>query len=401
MESSNQTNHPNSSTPFLPYTEAWASNFSQMDHDISLPDTSRTAYQLNKASPSLQSGDPVRIALLINNLKSLETVSLLEQIPGVEVVGVGKQEIPEQEAIQEKEYHASFGMTSTLLLQNTAPHVLLDFTGDTQAHQLGDQKQLANTEIPGPYTASLFEKIVEHKHSQETQLSQIEKLSNIGMLTSGILHDIKSPLFVILNSSESLLEEHHSAEVRDHALDVLQATKRIIKMCEDLNLYARQHGPKECIPVNLTQQLEEAIKVTRFWVGLENIKVLRTYAAHPTILARPDEIVQIFVNIIMNALQAMKSRGTLTLGAESRDLKATIRIGDTGPGISQENLRKIFEPFFTTKPPGEGTGLGLYSVRSLVQQYGGQIFIHSVVGEGTTFQLDFPLQPEPVPCQTA
>jgi signal transduction histidine kinase len=134
---------------------------------------------------------------------------------------------------------------------------------------------------------------------------------------------------------------------------------------------------------------------------LENITVVRTYAAHPIVLARPEEIIQIFVNLVVNALQAMNGQGTLTLGAKSSDLKATISIGDTGPGISQENLRKIFEPFFTTKPPGKGTGLGLYSVRSLVKQNGGQIFIHSVMGKGTTFHLEFPLQLEPVPCQTA
>jgi signal transduction histidine kinase len=120
------------------------------------------------------------------------------------------------------------------------------------------------------------------------------------------------------------------------------------------------------------------------------------YSAHPIILARAEEIVQIFVNLIINALQAMDGQGTLTLEVGRTELSATISIGDTGPGIPQEHMRKIFEPFYTTKPPGKGTGLGLHSVRSLVQQYGGQIHIHSLVGEGTTFHLEFPLPPESV-----
>jgi signal transduction histidine kinase len=172
-------------------------------------------------------------------------------------------------------------------------------------------------------------------------------------------------------------------------------------MCEDLNLYARQRTPKECTMVDLTAQLEEAMKVARFSVGLENILVVRAYSAHPMILARPEEIIQIFVNLIINALQAMDGRGTLTLEAVCTDLVATITIKDTGPGIPQEYMRKIFEPFFTTKPPGKGTGLGLHSVRSLVHQCGGQILIKSMVGEGTTFHLEFPLAPDSTPSPNA
>jgi signal transduction histidine kinase len=244
-----------------------------------------------------------------------------------------------------------------------------------------------------------LEKLVDHKDGVVQQIAHIEKLASIGTLVSGILHDINNPLYVILGFSENLLEENNSVAVRDQALEVFQATKRIIKMCQDLNLYARYRTPAECIPVDLTQQLEEAMKVARFSVGLENMTVIREYSARPIIQARPEDIVQIFVNLIINALQAMDGQGTLTLRAGRTDLMATISIGDTGPGIPQEHLRKIFEPFYTTKPPGKGTGLGLYSARSLIEAYQGQLCIHSVVGEGTTFCLEFPLPPESVSWQ--
>jgi len=396
METSDELNAMYSLSPSFPAISAEARGFPDKDPHMATPTPHHNSHQLNKTSPSLKPGDPLRIALFISHPKSLQAVSLLEHIPGIEIVGIAEQQAPGQEPVREQKWHYPSGTPSTLLLNQISPHVLLDFTGDPQTQSLGNQFQLANTEIPGPYTASLFEKIVEHKHGLEQQMAQTEKLANIGTLASGILHDINNPLYVILGFSENLLEENNSVAVRDQAMEVLQATKRIIKMCQDLNLYARQSTPKEFTTVDLAQQLEEAMKVARFSVGLENILVARVYSAHPIILARAEEIVQIFVNLIINALQAMDGQGTLTLEVGRTDLSATISIGDTGPGIPQEHMRKIFEPFYTTKPPGKGTGLGLHSVRSLVQQYGGQIHIHSLVGEGTTFQLEFPLPPESV-----
>jgi signal transduction histidine kinase len=371
------------------------------DHHTATPHTPQASHQTNKASASITPDDPLRIALSLNHPKGLHALSLFEQIPGIEIVGNATQQISDQEPAREQEWQDPLASPSTLSFSQTSPHVLLNFTGSSYPQALEEHSQLANPEIPGPYTSSLLKKIVEHKSLLERQMTQIEKLANIGTLACEIMHDINNPLYVILGFSENLLEEHHSMAVRDQALEVVQATKRIIKICEELKFYVRQSEPKECTPVNLTQQLEEAMKVARYAVGLENITIIRAYSAHPIILARPEEIVQIFVNLIINALQAMDGRGTLTLEADCTDRMATINIGDTGPGIPQEHMRKIFEPFYTTKPPGKGTGLGLHSVRSLIQQYGGKILIQSVVDEGTTFHLEFPLSPESVPGRNA
>jgi signal transduction histidine kinase len=245
-------------------------------------------------------------------------------------------------------------------------------------------------EIPGQHTTTLLEKFIQDKSVRIQNMTHIEKLANIGTLASGILHDINNPMYVILGFSENLLEEMDPVAVQEQASEVLQAAKRIITICKDLNLYAHQDTLKECVPVTLTQQLEEAMKVAKFASGLENMKIVRDYSADPVILARPEAIVQICVNLIINALQAMNGQGTLTLGARNTDQVASISIGDTGPGIPPEKMEKIFEPFYTTKPPGQGTGLGLHSVRSLVQEYGGQVLIQSTMGQGTTFHLEFP-----------
>jgi two-component system NtrC family sensor kinase len=353
--------------------------------------------------PTLE--NPLRIALYMTHPKSVQTLSLLEQLPGVDIVGVAEQQIQDQKSVsqsspvQNQPFPAE--TPTDFLLDHTAPHVLLDFTADPRIQTLGNQETFSNTEIPGPYTASLFEKLAAHKSGLERQMAQIEQLANIGTLASGILHNISNPLYVILGFSEMLLEEAQTPTVREQALEVVQATQRIIKMCKDLNVYARQRTSDECTMVDLTQQLEEALKVARFSVGMENMTVIRRYAAHPIIFARPEEVLQIFVNLIMNALQAMEGEGLLTLETEMTDQKALISIKDTGPGIPHTHMQKIFDPFYTTKPAGKGTGLGLHSVRSLVHQYQGQVFLHSVVGEGTTFHLEFPLPSEPMLGQTA
>jgi two-component system, NtrC family, sensor kinase len=402
METSKRLSPTDSLSPSFPETTVWASVSHDRDHHMATPKTTtQVPYQLDKPSPSPTPDAPLRIALFLNHPKSLHALSLFELIPGVEIAGMATQQVPDQETVREQEWHDPLTSSSTQPLNRTSPHILLDFTDNPHPQSLKNHAQLANTEIPGPYTMSLFEKIAVHKNWLEQQMTQIEKLANIGTLACEIMHDINNPLYVILGFSENLLEEHHSLAVRDQALEVFQATKRIIKICEELKFYVRQSEPKDCTPVNLTQQLEEAMKVARYAVGLENITVIRAYSAHPIILARPEEIVQIFVNLIINALQAMDGQGTLTLEADCTDLMATISVGDTGPGIPQEHMRKIFEPFYTTKPTGKGTGLGLHSVRSLVQQYGGKILINSVVGEGTTFHLEFPLSPQSVPGRNA
>jgi two-component system NtrC family sensor kinase len=400
MEASNRLSPTDSLNPFIPIENVWASESQDREYPLPTPNTSHSSHQLPQTSPFQQCADPLRVAILLNNLsKNSQALSFFNQIPGINIVGIAEQQVQKQGRSQEQEWPSADETSSALLLNQTSPHILLDCTGDRHPSITGSPSQAAYTEIPGPYTTSLLEKFIAHHNGLEQHMAQIEKLANIGTLTSRILHDINNSLYVILGFSEILLEEHTSVTVRDQMLEVLQATKRINKMCEDLNQYARVSTSKECIPVDLTQQLEEAMKVARFSVGLENISIVRVFSPPPIILARPEEIVQIFVNLIINALQAMDGRGTLTLGAGHSDLMATISIGDTGPGISQEHIPKIFEPFYTTKPPGKGTGLGLHSVRSLVHQYGGQILVQSVLGEGTIFHLEFPFSPQTGLCQ--
>ncbi len=370
--------------------EAWFPTAHALENPMELPVPTPAPLHSIESAPSLIPDDSLRIALLGCNERSHLTMSLLEHIPGVEMVGITDQRHGEQEEGRQHELRCGCCPCPETLLNQTAPHILLNLTDEPTLPTWANRYGKSNMEIPGQHTTALLKKSIQDKSVLEENMAQIEKLTNIGTLASGILHDINNPMYVILGFAENLLEEMDPVAVQDQASEVLQAAKRIITICKDLNLYAHQSTPKECVPVNLTQQLEEAMKVAKFASGLENMQIVRDYAADPIILARPEAIVQIFVNLIMNALQAMNGQGTLTLGARSTDQVVSISIGDTGPGIPPEKMDKIFEPFYTTKPPGQGTGLGLHSVRALVQEYGGQVLIQSTIGQGTTFHLEFP-----------
>lgn len=370
---------------------AWFPKAHALENPMELPAPTPAPLHSMENAPSSAPDESLRIALLGCNERSHLTMSLLEHIQGVKIVGITDQRHGEQEEVRQHELRCGCCPCPETLLNQTSPHILLNLTSDSAPLAWANRYGASGMEIPGQHTTTLLEKFIQHKSVLEQQMAQIEKLANIGTLASGIIHDINNPMYVILGFSENLLEEMDPVAVKEQASEVLQAAKRIITMCKDLNLYAHHNTPKECVPVNLTQQLEEAMKVAKFASGLENMKIVRDYSADPVILARPEAIVQICVNLIINALQAMNGQGTLTLGARSTDQVVSISIGDTGPGIPPEKMDKIFEPFYTTKPPGQGTGLGLHSVRALVQEYGGKILIQSTVGQGTTFHLEFPL----------
>lgn len=145
--------------------------------------------------------------------------------------------------------------------------------------------------------------------------------------------------------------------------------------------------------------MDEALKIARYAVALQDITVIKHYAEQATVQGNPDELLHVFVNLITNAVQAMSARGTLTLTTTvAPDGLVIASVGDTGCGIPKELFSKIFDPLFTTKPPGKGTGLGLYNVMSVISKMEGHICVESDVGVGTIFHIEFPPVRSTVPC---
>ncbi|PIE34416.1 hybrid sensor histidine kinase/response regulator [candidate division KSB3 bacterium] len=170
---------------------------------------------------------------------------------------------------------------------------------------------------------------------------------------------------------------------------ITDATERASKVVFALKTYAHQNSSGTMVQANLTDGIEAVLTLyhNQFKHG---VTIQRQFAPLPTILCYPDELNQVWTNLIHNALQAMNNQGTLTLKVEEKHGQAVVAISDTGTGIPDEIRDKIFRPFFTTKPSGEGSGLGLDIVRKIIEKHNGRIEVESRPGH-TTFSVWLPM----------
>ena len=252
--------------------------------------------------------------------------------------------------------------------------------------------------LSGAATRLLW-KLVQHQSKLEAELFQADKLAGLGSFAAGIAHDINNPLQLILGLAENLEEEQDLAVVHEQARDITQAVKRTSAICRDLTRYARRNGAGEEVMVNLNTKLDEALRIARYAVTLQDVTVVKRYAEEASVMGNPDELLHVFVNLITNAVQAITDHGTLTLQTTvGPDGLVSASVSDTGCGIPKEAFSKIFEPLYTTKPPGKGTGLGLYNVMSVISKMDGHICVESDVGVGTTFRIEFPQVQPTISC---
>jgi PAS domain S-box-containing protein len=232
--------------------------------------------------------------------------------------------------------------------------------------------------------------ITEEQRLQE-QLIQSEKLAGIGILASGVAHEINNPLSGILGMAELALEEEDEANKEAYLKDILACGQRISEIVGGLRSYSRTARKRDQSPVDLIEVLEDALKMVRLAVKTNPVEVVKKFEPVEKIEANAGELQQVFVNLITNAFHAMNGReGRLFLSTRVSKGSVEIKVGDNGTGIPPEHLKKIFDPFFTTKNPGEGTGLGLNIVYRIVTNYQGTIDVESKGGIGTTFTLKFP-----------
>ena len=238
--------------------------------------------------------------------------------------------------------------------------------------------------------------LVQHVSKIQSQLFQTEKLAGMGTFASGIAHDINNPLYILLDFSENILEETDVPVIHEQARSIMKAGRRIQAICQNITRYVRAATGVDSIPVNVNAKLDEALEIARYATMLQDLSIVRRYSEKVEVLAQPEELFQVFVNLMTHAIHAMDGRGTLTLSSCCENGGGKISIADTGCGISTENLEKIFDPFFTTKPPEKGTGLGLHNVREIIKKYRGNLTVESQVGKGTTFISELPKVSHPM-----
>jgi len=227
----------------------------------------------------------------------------------------------------------------------------------------------------------------------QQQLVQSEKLASVGQLAAGIVHDIKNPLAVITGLTEELQENAGKESALSSPLtQIRENAVRASGIVTDLLKFARQSNP-EMRTQNIWETVRTAVRLNDFLTRRANVHVVMDLTPQ-TIMTSYDaqQIEQVLINLIQNAVQAMSNGGTLTIGVR-QDLKwVEVEVRDTGVGIPSKNLGRIFDPFFTTKGPGEGTGLGLSVSYGIVAQHGGRIDVRSEVGRGTVFTIRLPVR---------
>jgi len=233
--------------------------------------------------------------------------------------------------------------------------------------------------------------ITEQQRLQD-QLIQSEKLAGIGILASGIAHEINNPLSGIIGMAELALEED-TLKSKDYLNEILTCGKRISEIVNGLRSYSRTAKKEEFTEVDINEILENSLRMVQLANKSTQVEVVKQFQTLQRIEANPGEIQQVFTNLITNAFQAINGkRGRVTLTTRSLKDSVEVKVSDDGVGIPQKFLNKIFDPFFTTKKVGEGTGLGLNIVYRLVTKYGGAIEVNSKEGLGTTFSIQFPIR---------
>lgn len=230
----------------------------------------------------------------------------------------------------------------------------------------------------------------------QDQLVQAEKTGSLGVLTAGIGHELNNPLFGIVGLGEAIQEEHDLERARSYARDIVAQGRRMAKIIRDFTGVAAQDTTDQRIPVCLEDEVDQALVAVQATTDIKHLVVQRAYAGGTRVLAMPDQLRQALANLLTNAAQAMRGRGTLTITTCATDRLATLAIADSGPGIAKQHLSKIFDPFFTTKGQGEGSGLGLTVARRILRKFGGDVRIDSLEGRGTTCWVTLPLlAPDP------
>lgn len=224
------------------------------------------------------------------------------------------------------------------------------------------------------------------------QLVRTEKLAAMGTLSAGVAHEINNPLASIFSLVQMLQTKQNLDDETKEMLRLVQTQiSRITGVTRDmLNFSKARPAARNLVDINAV--LETALRLARFDKSFQKLRLIKNFDEHlPKIVADADQLQQVFLNLLLNARDAMSDGGNLEIKTESNGEEITIEIADTGTGIAPENIKQIFDPFFTTKPTGKGTGLGLAVCYGIVTAHDGRIEAAPNNGSGTRFVISLPL----------
>jgi len=242
----------------------------------------------------------------------------------------------------------------------------------------------------------LFDDITE-RSVLENRLVQADKLSSLGLLAAGVAHEVNTPLAVISTYAQLLAKQVNGDESKSKLLEkIAKQTFRASEIVNSLLNFSRTSSTAY-EEVDLNRIIRETLQLIHPQLTKAQITVDEQLDdGLGFVRGNPGKLQQVFLNLFLNARDAMEGGGTLTVSSSCSDSAVHVEIGDSGCGIPDENLARIYDPFFTTKGAKKGTGLGLSITYGIVKEHGGSIGVLSQAGQGTRFQLDFPLVRKPV-----
>jgi len=242
-----------------------------------------------------------------------------------------------------------------------------------------------------PYgTIIVFEDVTEKVNLQQ-QLLTSEKLASIGLLSAGVAHEINTPLTGISSYIQMLQKKLTDSHYTQLLGKIEAQTDRVARIIKNLLTFARNPSDTSFQRVDLGQSLEEIVSLIDYKLKTMNIRLALELGRVPPVYAQGERLQQVFINIILNAMDAMPGGGDLGIRLSQAEGRAAVRISDTGMGIKPEHLSHIFDPFFTTKGVGKGTGLGLSISYAIVKEHEGHIQVESEAGKGSTFTITLPM----------
>jgi two-component system NtrC family sensor kinase len=225
----------------------------------------------------------------------------------------------------------------------------------------------------------------------EEQLVQNEKLTSLGLLAAGVAHEVNTPLAVISNYIQMLAKQIPPDDPRQKTIErIVKQTFRASEIVNNLLNFSRTGGA-ELAEVDLNSVLEETLTLVQHPFKTAQVTVIKNYKEQlPPVLGSTTRLQQVFLNLLMNARDAMPAGGMLEVRTTAHNGSVEVELTDNGAGISAEHLHKIFDPFFTTKGSGRGTGLGLSVSYGIIKEHAGKVDVKSTPGKGTSFRLEFP-----------
>lgn len=281
---------------------------------------------------------------------------------------------------------------------------ILDWRGENR--QIECTASLLRTSGDEPNRILLLQRDVTLEKQYQAKYFQAERMATVGVLAEGVAHEINNPLTSITGFTEALARripelegllrkgkqgEAAIEDFREYLQIILKECNRCSAIVQNLLSFGHREV-KHLAPVNLNDVVTNSIRLLhpRLSQLPPDLILLRLDRQDPLVLGHPGELMQVVLNLILNALYAVQESGRITVATAVHENLVVLQVRDTGVGIQEEHLHKLFEPFFTTKPPGKGIGIGLSTCYNIIKKHGGDITAHSEYGKGAVFEVVLP-----------